>query len=56
MLGIGVSLGALSFLVGLVMLGVSGSRTHTRSWIGPAGTALTTLGLVIVGVSAVGGR
>jgi hypothetical protein len=56
MLGIGVAIGALLFIVGLILLGMSGSRARTRTWIGPVGTALTTLGLVIVGVSAIGGR
>jgi len=54
MLGVGVLIGLALFALGLIMVGLSGSRRRGGTWLGPAGTALTTIGLVVQVTSVMG--
>ena len=54
MLGLGVAIGALIFIAGLILVGLSGARGRSGTWVGPAGTALTTIGLVVQITSVIG--
>jgi hypothetical protein len=54
MLGFAGAIGALIFIVGLLLLGLSGARTWTRGWVGPAGTALIAIGLGVEVVAGMG--
>jgi hypothetical protein len=47
MLGVGIVIGVVVFAIGLILVGLSGSRRRARIWMGPAGTALATIGLVV---------
>lgn len=44
--------GALFFLAGIILVGMSGSRKRAATWVGPAGAALAVAGLGIELVGA----
>jgi hypothetical protein len=50
---LGVVIGTVVFGIGLILVGMSGSRARSRGWVGPAGAALTTLGILTLVASAI---
>ena len=53
MLSVGI-IGGLAFLVGIILVGLSGSQARAATWFGPAGAALAVAGLGIELVGALG--
>ena len=42
-----LTIGGLAFMIGLVLIGLSGSARHAGTWVGPAGALLLVAGLGI---------